>query len=174
MIGLFVGGFYGFTQIEGLGSIVLLLAAVVIIRLTSMPSSPQTRWLRDRLRISGSPTWNPGLTTALGILLFAGMGIAFDQPGNALYNRPIEWLFCPAETQLQRSADVTQPRAGTTVVSQNFTCVSPDGEVQSPVPLGAVIVIRFVEYILLGYLLLGLNYLLMRLWPRMNVEKTER
>jgi hypothetical protein len=80
-----------------------------------------------------------------------------------IYNLPFQWLFCPANTQLAREADVNPPRPGTTVITQDFTCVDADRVVVTSVPIWGAMVVRFVEYLLLGYLLIWLNQLYMRI-----------
>lgn len=165
-IAVIQGAFYGFTQIEGLGSIALLLAAWVVIRLFSEPRTPLKKEIISRVAPTAKPSRQGDLASniviAFGILTFAFTGFALDQPGNVIYNLPIQWLFCPAGTQLQRGADIRNPRPGTTVITQDFTCIDAEGQAQAEVPLLGAMVVRFVEYILLGYLLLWLSQLYTR------------
>lgn len=166
LIALIQGAFFGFTQIEGLGSIVLLIAAWGIIRLFAAPRTPLKKEIISRVAPNAKPARQGDLASniviAFGILTFAFTGFALDQPGNVIYNLPIQWLFCPVGTQLQRGADVRNPRPGTTVITQDFTCVNADGTVQAEVPIPGAMIVRFVEYILLGYLLLWLSGLYTR------------
>lgn len=153
-LALIFGAFYGFTQIEGLGSLVLLVLGWVVIRSISPRAAKQP----------ARPQQKPeSIAVAFGVLMFAFAGFALDQPGNVIYNLPIQWLFCPANTQLTREADVSRPRAGTTVITQDFTCVDADSVTVTPVPIWGAMVVRFVEYLVLGYLLIWLNQLYMRI-----------
>ncbi len=165
-IALIQGAFYGFTQIEGLGSIVLLMAAWAVIRIFAEPRTPLKKEIISRMAPTAKPSRQGDLASniviAFGILTFAFTGFALDQPGNVIYNLPIQWLFCPAGTQLQRGADIRNPRPGTTVITQDFTCLDAEGQAQAEVPLLGAMVVRFVEYILLGYLLLWLSQLYTR------------
>jgi hypothetical protein len=148
LVGLIVGLFEGFTQIEGFGSIVMLVAGWGALRLLAYAQDYKIPRTRDSIR-------NMGI--GFGILLFAFIGFAVDQPGNRIYNFPIQWLFCPADTQLQHGVDVQNPRPGSTVVTQEFMCVDSDGQVQQRVSFLNATLVRFVEYILIGYLLLWLS-----------------
>jgi hypothetical protein len=153
LVALISGAFFGFTQIEGLGSIALLVIAWVVLRVLARGQTSKPTRKNDPAR---------SIAVAFGILTFAFAGFGLDQPGNIIYNLPIQWLFCPAGTQLQRGADVRNPRPGTTVITQNFTCVDADGQVEVEVPVFGAMIVRFVEYILLGYLLLWLSQLYTR------------
>jgi hypothetical protein len=144
-------GFFSLTQVEGLASILMLIIGVVGIR-----------WLSGRKPHKSNPPVANNIAVALGIVTFAGAGFAFDQPGNVLYNLPLQWLFCPANTQLVRESDIRNPRAGTTIITQDFACVNSDGDVQAQVPIEGAMITRFVEYIVIGYMLLWLNGLYMR------------
>ncbi len=76
----------------------------------------------------------------------------------------MEWFFCPEGTQLERGIQVTNPLPGRTDVTQEFTCVNPDSKQPvKGISTGRVILVRFVEYILIGYLLVWINRLYMRL-----------
>ncbi len=154
VIALINGAFFGFTQIEGLGSILLLVGGWVGIRILTEryhAKNQRRRPLDDAQKLANN------IAVALGILSFAFAGFALDQPGNALYNLPIQWAFCPAGTQLARKADISNPRPGTTVIVQQFDCLDAAGAVVQEVPIWGAMLIRFVEYVLLGYLLLWLN-----------------
>jgi hypothetical protein len=169
-IALINGAFFGFTQIEGLASIVMLIGGFVTIRVFASPPGTFSEKLRNLFNFAPPKHKRKieaqGLVIAFGVLIFAFTGFAFDQPGNVIYNLPVQWLFCPAGTHLQRDADVRNPRPGTTVITQDFTCVDAEGEVQVEVPIWGAMVIRFVEYLLLAYLLIWLNQGLMYLSRR--------
>ncbi|MCD4685020.1 MAG: hypothetical protein K8S97_03685, partial [Anaerolineae bacterium] len=101
-----------------------------------------------------------GLATALGITFFALMGMAIDQPGNVIYNQPIEWLFCPSGSELQRGVNITNPLPGRTDIKQDFSCVDTvngQREIVGRPGMLEVIATRFVEYVLLGYALMALS-----------------
>lgn len=150
-IGGIIGTFYLLSHVEGVGSLIMLIVAWAALRAGSSdkPTPPEQ---------SG------GLFTAIGLTFFAMMGLAIDQTGNPIYNQPLEWFFCPGESQLQRGVDVSHPRAGTTTITQEFACMDGEREVKR-LGMGAVIGVRFVEYVLIGYLLIGLNRLYNRVRP---------
>jgi hypothetical protein len=152
IIALVTGGFFALTQLEGLGSMLLLVGGIVSLRLlTAAPKKGKAR-LRDPEK---------SILTALAVLTFAFMGFALDQPGNSLYNAPLEWMFCPTGTNLLRKANVSNPRAGTTVITQDFSCQT-NGQVVRRIEVYWVMLLRFLEYLILGYVLLGINALLER------------
>jgi hypothetical protein len=95
---------------------------------------------------------------AIAIGFFALMGACVDQTGNYFYNLPIEKISCPVETTLGRKADVNQPMPGTTVITQDFSCYNSNGERVHTVNTFAIMGYRFVEYVILGYLLIGLRW----------------
>lgn len=155
-VGLIFASFYGFTHLEGLGSIALLFGGWVTIRILTkryraMNAQPQRRQLSDSQKVANR------IAVALGILTFAFAGFALDQPGNVLYNLPVQWTFCPPGTQITRQANTARPRPGTTTVTQHFTCVDADGAVVHRVPIVGAMAIRFAEYLVIGYLLLWLS-----------------
>jgi hypothetical protein len=153
-IALINGAFFGFTQIEGLGSILLLLGGWFGIRTLTHRYNAMNK---PKRRVDDAQKLANNIAVALGILTFASLGFAFDQPGNALYNLPIQWAFCPAGTQITREADISNPRPGTTVIVQEFACVDEAVEVVQEVPIWGAMLIRFIEYLLLGYLLMWLS-----------------
>jgi hypothetical protein len=97
-----------------------------------------------------------GFITALGICFFALMGMAIDQPGNYLYNKPLEWLFCPANSTLSRGIDVSHPLPGRTDITQDFNCVSSDQKITKRIGPLEIMGVRFVEYVVIAYAVLGL------------------
>jgi hypothetical protein len=156
LVGGGIGLFYLLFNVEGAASVIMIVIAWVVLRAgarvnVSTPDSPAAQL--------------PGWVTALCILFFAVMGLVIDQTGNVLYNKPVEWLFCPAGTTLQRGVDVSHPLPGETVVNQTFSCVEGQQVVRG---IGDFepIAVRFVEYILIGYILLGLSRLYSRLRAR--------
>jgi hypothetical protein len=155
-IAALIGGilllFYALSNIEGFASVLMIVIAWLVIRFASSDSGETSSSAGQKLVVAGVITF------------FALMGVAIDQPGNYLYNRPIQWFFCPSGTDLHRGVDVTHPLPGRTDVTQDFTCVDPRENVvvDSP-PIGGVIVTRFVEYVLVAYGLIALNRLYKRI-----------
>jgi hypothetical protein len=155
-IAALIGGiillFYALSNIEGFASVLMIVIAWLVIRFMTSDSIGTDSAAGWRLALAGSITF------------FALMGMAVDQPGNYVYNRPIQWFLCPSGSELHRGIDVSHPTPGRTDITQDFTCVDPRENVvvDSP-PMGGVIIIRFVEYVLLAYLLIGLNRLYKRI-----------
>ena len=83
------------------------------------------------------------------------MGVAIDQPGNVVYNKPIEMIFCPQNSGLDRGVYVRHPLPERTDWVQMFDCVNDSGEVVYSINTFQIIGVRFVEYIIIAYLLLG-------------------
>ncbi len=151
-IGGMIGGFYAVTHLEGVGSIFLLFAAWGCLRFGA--NSPEIK--------SDGALGKIGL--AVLITFFAMMGVGFDQPGNFIYNQPMEWLFCPADSDLTREVVRRAARGGGVSVDQKFTCVAQSGgQVWRTVGTWELVFFRFFEYVLLGYALLGLSRLYSRI-----------
>ena len=139
-IGALWGGFYAISYIEGFGSVIMLAAGWACLRLGA--NSPDLE--------------SSSLALAFLIFFFAMMGLALDHPGNALYNEPMQWIFCPADTELMRETTSRAARGGGVALSQRFTCVTPDGRVAHELGWEYALY-RFFQYVALGYLLLGLS-----------------
>jgi hypothetical protein len=154
-IAALIGGiillFYALTNIEGFASVLMIVIAWLVIRVGTGNSVPTESSSSQRLIV------------AAAITFFALMGMAIDQPGNYVYNRPLQWFFCPSGTELHRGVDVTHPLPGRTDVTQDFTCVDPreNAVIDNP-SMGGVIITRFVEYVLVAYGLIALNRLYLR------------
>lgn len=144
-----IAGFcYGFSNIEGLASIIFLIIGFVAIRDT------------------GSSLGN-----ALMIGFFALMGITVDQPGNPIYNKPVEIWQCEDGTYLNRGVDVTHPLPERTDVTQNFSCLdNGTDEVVKTIGMEKVVLIRLFEYLVLGYFFMGFNGLRKRLFGKPEDE----
>jgi hypothetical protein len=143
-IGAILGGFYVLTHIEGVGSIILLVCGWAVFRFGN--NAPEIK--------------SSSIGIAVVISFFAMMGMALDQTGNYVYNKPLEWIFCPPETELTREAITRGARGGGVTVNQNFTCAAENGgEVLRKISSWEVIIFRFFQYVLLGYILLGLSRL---------------
>ena len=91
------------------------------------------------------------------------MGAALDQPGNFIYNKPIEWIFCPAASELMRETIQRGLSGGGVSLSQKFACVAENGQVLRQISVWEVLIIRFIEYVIIGYILLGLSRFYARL-----------
>jgi hypothetical protein len=143
---VFIGGMIGsvvfLSTVEGVASLVLLLIAFFAGRVWSGERSQSTPGMRG-----------------VALAFFALMGMALDQPGNFLYNLPIGALSCPAGSSLDRSTSVSHPRAGRTEFRQRFRCLDEAGQQTRQVPMHHVLGVRFLEYVVLGYLLIGIKYL---------------
>ncbi|HEY8563037.1 MAG TPA: hypothetical protein VIL74_21855 [Pyrinomonadaceae bacterium] len=150
LIGALWGGFYAVTHLEGVGSIFLLICA----------------WAALRAGANSPDLGNSPLGIALVIVFFAMIGIAFDQPGNYIYNRPLEWIFCPAETELTRDVVRRAARGGGVSISQNFQCVAADGKARRAISMWEQLFFRFFEYVAIGYALLGASRLYTRIFKK--------
>jgi hypothetical protein len=151
LIGGIVGLFYGLSHIEGFASILMLVVAWSLIRLAASPDTVDTP------DTSGG---GKGLVVAIAITFFALMGMAIDQPGNVIYNQPVEWLFCPSGSDLQRGITVSHPLPERTDVTQDFSCVDTvngQREIVDRPTVFEVIAVRFVEYVVIGYALIALS-----------------
>lgn len=144
-LGLIIGGFWALATVEGFASGIFLAIGIIVFRV-----------------FSGTRPASIPVICAVLVGFFALMGAAVDQTGNAAYNKPVEWCMCPAGSSLKRTADASHPLPGHTDITQNFICWKA-GEVVKYIDPFAVMGLRFVEYLLLAYGLLGLRRLL---WKR--------
>jgi hypothetical protein len=142
-IGSIILTFYLLANVEGFASIVMLLAALGTMKASVSYTKYQTK------SESGSSFF-----LALGICFFALMGVAIDQPGNYLYNKPLEIFFCPENTRLERDVEVSHPLPGRTDMTQNFYCEDKNDNAIEGISVLNVILVRFVEYVIIGYLLI--------------------
>lgn len=153
-ITLFIGGllavFYGFGYVEGFGSIIMLVLGWIGFRIGNNSDD-----IKDRFAV------------ALGITFFALMGMALDQIGNFIYNKPLEWIFCTENSELMRETIKSGTRGGGIQLSQNYTCVAQNGEVLRKISMFEHLAVRFVEYVFLGYILLGIS----RLYAKLRGKK---
>jgi hypothetical protein len=153
-IALFIGGsyaiFYGFTFVEGFSSILLLVLG----------------WFGFRICQRSEDLHKYGaLGTAAGITFFALMGMALDQPGNVLYNKAIECVYCPENSGLERESVSRGLQGGGVQVSQKFECIDREGgEVVRRINMFELLAVRFGEYVVIGYLLLGVSRVYSRLY----------
>lgn len=94
------------------------------------------------------------------VVFYALMGAVIDQTGNLFYNKPVEWCNCDSGTSLDRKTDVGHPYGGKTIYTQDFTCYDQQGEMVKQISLVWVLLIRFVEYVVIALLLIGLQRLI--------------
>lgn len=142
-----IGSFIAVTTIEGIASIVLLVLGIIGFGVAPL-RKPE----------------NPGsFTRAIGLSFFALMGATVDQTGNIIYNQPVEMCFCDEGTSLNRDENISNPMPGTTIVQQDFTCFDDMGNPVKSINMFAVLGIRFLEYVLLGYLLIAIRSLIWKL-----------
>ncbi|MBX7059955.1 MAG: hypothetical protein K1X75_17975 [Leptospirales bacterium] len=118
--------------IEGFMSAILLAAGVVAFRVARVRSAS----------LSGA-----------ALAFYALMGMALDQPGNWIYNKPFELLFCPEGSSLNRSIQVGHPLPERTDIQQQFVCYRGE-EAVDQISMIEFLGVRLAEYFLLGMLLL--------------------
>ncbi|MBK9457482.1 MAG: zinc ribbon domain-containing protein [Bacteroidetes bacterium] len=142
-----IGSFIAISTIEGVASMALLIAGLVGFGLIPL-RRPQEMGAIGR---------------AIGLSFFALMGATIDQTGNYIYNKPIEICLCEEGTTLDRDENISNPLPGTTYIEQDFTCYNNLGIPVQELNVFAVLGIRFLEYVLLGYLLIGLRTVILKL-----------
>jgi hypothetical protein len=136
-----IGSFIAIATLEGVASMVLLICGIVGFGVIPLRK-----------------TENPGsFARAIGLSFFALMGATVDQPGNFIYNKPVEMCFCAEGTTLDRDENVSNPLPGTTYITQDYTCYDTMGTPVKTINMFGVMGIRFLEYVLLGYLLIALR-----------------
>lgn len=144
---LLIGSFFAITTIEGVASMVLLILGAIGFGVVPLRA----------------PDGDNKIFRAIGLAFFALMGASLDQTGNSLYNKPVEYFLCPEGTGLDRYEVVTNPLPGTTYVTQDFTCYDTNGDAVLRLNSFKILGIRFVEYFILGYILLGLRFVFWRI-----------
>lgn len=146
----------GMTTIEGLASILFIIIGITAFRVFfGRPVQSLAKLLKE---------------TIVGIAIFAFFGACLDQTGNAIYNKPIGYINCPADTSLQRTTIVTNPLPDSTYFIQNFTCYARDGKPVHEVNLLSVLAVRVFEYLALGLLLVLLRWLVGRIKMRVREQ----
>jgi hypothetical protein len=157
----FIGGimlaFYLLTNIEGLASVIMVFGGFVFLRAGTGTPAKQDK--------------SSSFLLAAGIVFFALMGVAIDQPGNFLFNKPLEVIYCRDGAELSRNIITLHPLPGRTDIIQDFACVK-DNNITSEISQFSVITVRFIEYVLIGYFLVFVNKLINRnqfnLYPQTN------
>ncbi|HYD35209.1 MAG TPA: hypothetical protein VD999_04035 [Vitreimonas sp.] len=160
-IGSIIFSFFLLANVEGLASLIIIgvgwLAVVGSVSLPDKTSQPHSGAIDS-------------FTKGALICFYALMGMAIDQPGNFVLNYPLRWL-CPPATVISREVDVTHPLPGRTDITQDFRCVDASGKVIDRPSLFQVIGIRFVEYVIIAYLLVEIRKLQLR-WRRSRATLT--
>lgn len=141
-----IGSFIALATVEGVASIVLLILGVI-----GFGVAP--------LRAPGNTS---KLARGIGLSFFALMGASVDQPGNFIYNKPVESFMCPAGSGLERDENISHPVPGSTYITQDFTCYDAEGAIVKEIHPMSVAGVRFIEYVIIGYLLLALRSLIWR------------
>jgi hypothetical protein len=139
-----LGSFYSLAHFEGFASAIFLVLGISAFRV-----------------FSAKPPSKVPIIRAIAVGFFALMGATIDQTGNFVYNKPVEWCMCPNGTELNRTTLTSHPLPGRTDMTQNFLCLL-NGEPVNNIDMFAVMGIRFLEYMLLAYLLIGLRWLVWR------------
>lgn len=144
-IALFIGTIaafiFGISYVEGFGSLLILVLG----------------WFSFRITGNSEDLKLGGFGVAIVITFFALMGMALDQTGNFIYNKPLEWIFCPADSELMRETIRRGARGGGVSFNQNFACVNESGEVLRSIASYEHFGFRFLQYVLIGYILLGVS-----------------
>jgi hypothetical protein len=104
-----------------------------------------------------SPSYENPLSKALIIGFFSLMGMALDQPGNYIFNLPIQYTFCESNESLNRNVNVSHHKPGSTEFTQDFRCFKNEDEQGRRINLFGIIGIRFLEYLGIGYLFLWIG-----------------
>ncbi len=145
-LGVIIGGFWAVATVEGIASLIFLSVGIFLFGVFRKGVFTQNKIFR-----------------AIAIGFWALMGASIDQTGNYLYNYPVGMIECPRGTYISRSANVAHPHAGETMITQEFNCYNESGESEKTVNTFAMMGYRFLEYILLAYILIGcrqlVNYL---------------
>lgn len=136
-----IGSFIAISTIEGVASLALLIAGIIGFGIIPLRKVEQTQ----------------AIGRAVGLSFFALMGATIDQTGNYFYNKPIELCMCADGTTLDRDENISNPLPGTTYIEQDFTCYDKMGNPVKQLNIFAILGIRFLEYVILGYLLIGLR-----------------
>lgn len=156
-LGAIIGSFWAVATVSGVASVVFLIIGIFGFGVYRKGTFTNEKFFR-----------------AIAIGFYALMGASVDQTGNYLYNWPIEKIECPAGTTLNRRADVNHPYAGSTVITQDFSCYNELGERADTINSFAVMGYRLLEYIIIAYLLIGIRWLLHRMRQRGNPDFSQR
>lgn len=160
-IALFFGAvlafFFGIGYVEGFGSLLLLVLG----------------WIGFRIGNNSDDLKLGSFGIALGITFFALMGAALDQTGNFIYNKPLEWIYCSPESELFRETVQRSGSRGGISLTQNFACIGKNGEVLRNIGMFEMLLVRFSEYLVIGYILLGLSRLFAILKNKIKIKDSD-
>jgi len=154
VIGFFSLLIYLTANIEWFATAVIVVSGFVAFKYANQTAAQNTEVKKT----------DGGFVLAVGIVFFALMGMAIDQPGNFVLNYPLN-VFCENNSTLERSVDVLHPLPGRTDMIQDFSCYDSSGNYVNSIGMGYIIATRFIEYVLIGY---GLHYLTKYLVGRKN------
>jgi hypothetical protein len=151
-IGGIIGSFWALATIEGVASFLLLIGG----------------WLAIRSFGSNGQRSEP-IVRAIALLFFALMGMSIDQPGNFIYNKPLEWVLCGSGQEITKEVEYSNPLPGTTYITNEFQCIDQiSKEKIRSISVPEIIVSRFVEYLILGYLLIYIS----KVYDRIKIKQT--
>jgi amino acid transporter len=152
-LGAIIGSFWAVGTVSGVASIVFLIIGFIGFGVHRRGTFTSDKFFR-----------------AIAIGFYALMGASIDQTGNYLYNLPIEKIECPQGTTLNRRADVNHPYAGSTVITQDFSCYNELGEREDTISSFGVMGYRLLEYIIIAYIFIGIRWLLHRFSQRRSAS----
>jgi hypothetical protein len=141
IIGLMGGSillFFLLANVEGVASLIFLISGWFMAKALAGHKTP------------GHQIWVAGAIT-----FYALMGMAVDQPGNPIFNQPLQW-FCPADSRLNRGVNVSHPLPERTDITQDYRCLDKDGKTVKYISMGPVIGLRFIEYVVLAYIMIAI------------------
>ena len=148
-----IGSFWAVATVPGVASVIFLIAGFFLFG------------VYRRGNFTGNKIFR-----AVAIGFFALMGACVDQTGNQVYNAPLGVIACPAGTSLGRFANVDHPYAGSTIITQDFSCYTATGDRVKTIDMFAIMGIRFAEYIVIAYLLIMLRWLVNRIRKRQQLS----
>ena len=143
----FIGGiiliFWLLANVEGVASVIFLIVG----------------WFMAMGLASADKTPGSQILVAGVITFYALMGMAVDQPGNPIFNQPVGWL-CPEGSSLNRGVNVSHPLPERTDITQDYRCLDDKGKTVKMIDMGAVVGIRFVEYVVIAYAMMAVKTLI--------------
>jgi len=85
VIGSVILGFWALATVEGVASVLMLLVGTIVMRLTVNPD------FREKLnQIAENDNKSVIMKKNLGMAIAVVMGVAVDQTGNFIYNKPMQ------------------------------------------------------------------------------------
>ncbi len=139
-IGSIITGFFLIATVEGVASIIFLIIGwFAFIPLAS-----------EKV---------PSIFVAGAVGFYALMGMAVDQPGNIIFNYPFKYL-CSANSTMNRDTVTLHPLPGRTDIIQDFRCFDAKGNTVKRISPFEMIAVRFVEYLVIAYVFIGIHKIL--------------